>query len=84
MLLVGTLSTVSAIFLPKYMKHSFAIVASDGVGQKKSGETISNSEKPDNKKTESSQSVVSREAQSERKRQLWKHRRYLKVNIAFV
>ena len=65
MLLVGTLSTVSAIFLPKYMKHSFAIVASDGVGQKKSGETISNSEKPDNKKTESSQSVVSRKAQSE-------------------
>lgn len=35
MLLVGTLSTVSAIFLPKYMKHSFAIVASDGVGRKK-------------------------------------------------
>ena len=65
MLLVGTLSTVSAIFLPKYMKHSFAIVASDGVGRKKSGETISNSQKPDNKKTESSQSVVSRKAQSE-------------------
>ena len=65
MLFVGTLSTVSAIFLPKYMKHSFAIVASDGVDRRKSGETISNSEKTDIKKTESSQSVVSRKAQSE-------------------